>query len=302
MSGPTAGPMTRTSRDGNRWTEAASRDNSPAKDSRSSRSHYVTADRLYETGEQMSDSDWQVLAFVSGVRLATGKQLVRQFWPGDDRGKEGRAGRKALKRLRDWRVLDALPQRIGRRRPGSDSLVYGVGLAGVKLLVRRGYTGRRPDAPGSMYVAHMLALTEVVISLHERDRAGILEVLQIQSEPQCWRAFLGSMGARRTLKPDLFFRLGADAYVDHWFLEVDLGTESSTTILSKAMAYVAYRASGAEQAEYAVFPRVLFTVPDDHRGEQIEAALDRLRPDDRQLFEVCRSDQLTDYLAREARA
>jgi hypothetical protein len=47
---------------------------------------------------------------------------------------------------------------------------------------------------------------------------------------------------------------------------------------------------------------VTFAVPDDHRAEQVEAALRRLPHDDQRLFEICLLDQLADHLAREARS
>jgi hypothetical protein len=169
------------------------------------------------------------------------------------------------------------------------------------LLARRGYEGRRLEPPGAYYTAHALCLTEIVVSLHERDLAGELEVLQIQSEPQCWRGFLGVMGARRMLKPDLYLRLGAGAYEDRYFIEVDLGTESGSTITTKGKRYLAYYQSGAEQSEHGVFPHVLFAVPDDRRAEQVETALGRLPKEAERLFGVCRLDQLADHLIAEAR-
>jgi hypothetical protein len=63
--------------------------------------------------------------------------------------------------------------------------------------------------------------------------------------------------------------------VDRWFIEVDLGTESLPTLLRKCGQYETYRASGIEQADYGVFPLVLwfFTVPE--RAERLAQAVAR---------------------------
>ena len=41
-------------------------------------------------------------------------------------------------RLEKWRVVDRLRQRIGGVRRGSDSIVYGLGPSGRRLLARMG--------------------------------------------------------------------------------------------------------------------------------------------------------------------
>ncbi|HYM55682.1 MAG TPA: replication-relaxation family protein, partial [Solirubrobacteraceae bacterium] len=150
---------------------------------------------MFRISREMTERDWQLLTFVSGCRLASGAQLVRQFWQtGDHEASAARAGRRSLKRLSDWRVLDPMPRRVGSRRSGSEGLVYGVGRLGARLLAQRGYTGPRIEAPGALYVAHTLACTELVVALHEADRDGGLELIEAQFEPACWRAFIGTGG------------------------------------------------------------------------------------------------------------
>ncbi|MGD1057365.1 MAG: replication-relaxation family protein, partial [Solirubrobacteraceae bacterium] len=189
---------------------AASPRFSPPKDLVSARSSYITPERVFLVSRELVERDWQILNFVSECRLASGKQLVRQFWQTADReASAARAGRRALKRMADWRVLDPMPRRIGSRRSGSDALVYGVGRLGARLLAQRGYSGPRIEAPGALYVAHTLACTELVVVLQEADREGVLELIETQFEPACWRGFIGAGGSRVVLKPDLFVRVGA---------------------------------------------------------------------------------------------
>ena len=86
------------------------------------------------------------------------------------------------------------------------------------------------------------------------------------------------MGARLMFKPDLFVRVAApgSSYEYRWMVEVDMATESGTTIRSKAMRYLAHYRAGTEQHEHGVYPRVLWAVPDARRAEQITGVLAHL--------------------------
>lgn len=305
MRRPPGLPVALSSQSESGCTGAASGRVSPPNDSASLRPNYVTADRLFRIGAEMSELDWTLLSFVSAVRLATGKQLGRRFWNAAREGDsaEARAARRALARLARWRVLDPLPRRIGGKRAGSAAIVFRVGVAGVKLLAQRGFQPRRLDAPGALYVAHTLACTELMVELHEADRAGELECIEVQSEPACWRGFLGAGAARLVLKPDLFVRVGAGrASEDRWFIEIDLATEASGTLRTKAARYLAHYRSGSEQAEHGVYPRVLWAVPNEHRAGQVTDALRHLPDEATRLFSVRLLDEATSFLAAEARS
>jgi hypothetical protein len=257
--------------------------------------------RLEAIASRLTENDLELLNFVSEHRLSSGKQLVRRFWPSDSHdAPAARAGRRALKRLADWRVIDPLPIRtVGGLHGGSDTLVYGVGVAGVKLLARRGLVQKRLGTPGERYVKHTLACTELVVALHEADRDGLLELIETQSEPACWRGFIGAGMSRVVLKPDLFARIGAGSISeDRWLIEVDLATEASTTIRAKAERHLAFYRSGSE----TVHPRVLWAVPDVRRAEQITGVLRRLPAPAERLFAVCLLDVVPGFLAVEARS
>jgi hypothetical protein len=259
----------------------------------------LSATRLETISSRLIESDWRVLNFVSGCRLASGKQLVRRFWLTSDRDTAAaRAARRALKRLADWRVLDPLPARtVGGLHGGSDTLVYGVGVAGVKLLARRGLVQKRLGTPGERYVKHTLAATELVVVLHEANRDGVLELIETQFEPACWRGFIGPGGGRIMLKPDLSVRIGAGSVnEDRWLIEVDLATEASGTIRAKATRHLAYYRSASEP----VHPRVLWAVPDTRRGEQIANVLRRLPAPADRLFSICLLAETVSFLASEA--
>jgi Replication-relaxation len=258
-----------------------------------------SATRLETISSRLVEGDWCVLNFVSECRLASGKQLVRRFWQTRDRDTAAaRAGRRALKHLADNRVLDPLPTRtVGGLHGGSDTLVYGVGVAGVKLLARRGLIQKRLGRPGERYIKHTLSCTDLVVALHAADRDGIIELIETQSEPACWRGFIGPGGGRIMLKPDLFVRVGAGSVSeDRWLIEVDLATEASATIRAKALRHLAYYRSASEP----VHPRVLWAVPDVRRAEQIAEVLRRLPAPADRLFAICLLDEAVAFLAAEA--
>jgi len=262
----------------------------------------ISARQLDAISARLSDYDQAVLDFVSGVRLATGQHLARRLWsaqvPTDSRS---RAARRTLGRLEQWRVIDRLPRRVGGVRGGSAGMVYGIGPTGRRLLARDGHPAGRLGQPGDRYVAHTLAITELVVRLHEGALAGELDLIEHQTEPRCWRRYLGVMGARLLLKPDLFVRIGVGAYEDRWFLEIDLATESSTTIAAKAQRYLEHFRSGSEQRSAGVYPRVIWAVPDRRRAEQIADALGSLPAAAERLFVIWPYTEVIGRLAAEAR-
>jgi hypothetical protein len=283
---------------------AASRRFSTPKGSVSPQSLYLTSDRLYRTSLEMIERDWQLLRFVHESRFASGQQLARAFWlTSDPAGNQARAARRTLKRLTDWRVLDTLPRRIGGIRTGSDGMVYRVGRGGTRLLAARGIHGPRVEAPGTLHLAHTLATTELALLLWESERTGELGVA-VQQEPRCWREYLGVGGVKRVLKPDLFIRVAAPGseYEDRWFVEIDLASESGRTIARKAARYLEDYRSGREQREHDTYPRVLWSVPDTRRAEQIKDVLRRMPAEAKKLFTVCRFEDAISLLVTEARS
>jgi hypothetical protein len=302
VSSPVARPGTLSATRPTTRAGAASGDFSTPKGSASSQSLYLTADRLHQIASEMTERDRQLLGFVHDSRFASGRQLIRAFWQtADPMSSQARAGRRALKRLTGWRVLETLPRRIGGIRTGSDGLVYRVGRAGVRLLAARGIYGPRVEVPGTLHLAHTLETTELTLRLREAGNAGELEVIETQQEPRCWRSYPGAGGVQRALKPDLFIRVGAGKLEDRWMVEVDLASESGRTIARKAARYLEHFHSGREQHQYGTYPRVLWAVPDEQRAEQITGVLDRQPAQARRLFTVSQLDQVVDLLASEAR-
>lgn len=303
MSSPIASPAASRAAGQTGRTVAASGQLRAAQDSLSVRPSRITSRQLHLIESHLTDQDWQVLGFLARSRLASGKQLAQGLWNADRQSAPGRAriARRSLKRLSDWRVLDPLPGRtVGGLHGGSDTIVYGIGVAGVRLLAQRSQRQKRLGTPGARYVAHTLACTQLVVDLHVAAAQGELEVIQTQQEPTCWRTFLAGMGARLTLKPDLYLRvaLPGSTYESRWMVEVDMATEASPTIRSKASRHLAYYRAAREP----VHPRVLWAVPDARRAEQIEGALAGLPTPAARLFTVCLLNEVVGCLAAQARS
>lgn len=197
-------------------------------------------------------------------------------------------------------LLARLPRVIGGVRAGSAGFVYRLGIAGQKLAMRAGWQpsrrGRRSPVPGTLFLTHCLDVAELHVLLTEADRARRLELLELTAEPLCHRTYAG-LGSQRVLKPDSFLRFGLGEFEFSFFIEVDRGTEGSRAIGSKLQEYLSYAASGEEQAERGVFPKVLWTVPDQARGEVIENCTQRLPLGERELFSVCQFKDAIEALA-----
>lgn len=260
------------------------------------RARYMTARRVAVLGAALSDRDRQVLATLSRVRVATALQLQHLHFA----DVSARQARHVLASLTERGLLARLRRVVGGVRAGSAGYVYTLGPAGVRLAAE---SGRRPQKPwelGALFLAHSLAVTQLYAQLVSASRAGRFALLDFAAEPACWRSFHGPGGGRVVLKPDAALRLGLGAYEDRWFVEVDRGTESLSTVARKCELYRQYWQSGIEQARSGVFPRVLWLVPDAHRYDALVDVIGRLPAEAWPLFAVAPMGEATERLARGA--
>jgi hypothetical protein len=262
---------------------------------------YLTATAWAKLAPQLVQRDLAVLKYVSELRFASGSQLARLcFIDSDDPRANARTARRALLCLTRLGALDRLPRQVGGVRAGSAGYVYCLGLGGQRLAVDRGWQperrARRALAPGTLFVRHTLAVAELHTRLVEADRSRRLELLELVSEPSCWRPYNGLHGQRAVLKPDSYVRLGLGDFEDSYFIEVDRGTEGSRAIERQLQLYVAYHASGQEQAERGVFPRVLWLATDARRADAIAEGVAALIEPERELFRVAVFDRFLDVM------
>lgn len=208
---------------------------------------------LLAIADSLSDRDWQVLKSVAAHRFLTVDQIRRFHFADLSPASSSRLAQKALQRLRRDRLLGTLDRRIGGVGFGSSSLVHYIDVVGHRLLQRDEPTIRRHvKEPTEVFLRHTLAIADTRLRLIEADRRNELELVVCELEPTCWRSYLGLGGTKVWVKPDLYIETttqrGSDE-VDSFFIEVDLGTESTPRLIKKCHTYRAYERTGLEQRD-----------------------------------------------------
>lgn len=234
---------------------------------------------------QLSQRDLDVLRSIKQFRLIQIHQLQRLHFGGHASEASGaRVARRVLKRLHGLDLVHRLDRRIGGIRAGSAGHIYALSPNGHRLLGTS--TRKRRSEPALGFVTHTCAIAELgsLVVKHSRNRRFVL--LELQTEPECWRA-------DQRVKPDLHLVVANRRTELSWFVELDCGTESSRTIERKCQTYDDYRASGAEQRINTVFPKVLWVAPDEHRAGHIRSAANQVNA---RLFDVVTFDRALDHL------
>jgi hypothetical protein len=238
--------------------------------------------------ERMSSRDWQIVQEVNRVRIASGDQLERLCFVGVREGRSRTATRsRTLSRLVRWRVLVPVGRRIGGRERGSTAQVYALDAAGQRLLADDQLAAgeavrvRRPGPPGERSLRHLLAVAELYTQLVEQARSTGLELVAFKAEPAAhWP---DGRGGR--LKPDAYAILARPGARDHWWIEVDLATESLPTVRAKLQAYLDFQRRG-ERGPEDVTPWVLVATSTERRRDAIRAMVRRLPGTDRLITVV----------------
>jgi hypothetical protein len=264
----------------------------PLSSSKARSGGYVSAARLDVLREHLSDRDWAVIRDVAALRLVTGAQLERLHFATLRESSSSVVRRRVLGRLVRFQILTTLARRVGGVRAGSSGLVYALDIAG-KRLVTNDARVTRPSLPGERYERHVLAVTEVYVSLVERVRATGLRLDRFDAEPASW--WRDGHGGR--LKPDGHASISNEAHTDHWWIEVDLATEHLPTIRRKLMTYIEFYNRG-QLGPGGVMPWVLVTVPTAERLSQIVRLIPQLSHQAGELFTVVLHNDAADAIVR----
>jgi hypothetical protein len=250
---------------------------------------------LSELSRLLGPRDRAVLAGVAEHRFLTTRQIEGFYFTGHATpSTSSRICRRVLHRLYSLHIIEQLQRRVGGIRAGSSSYTWCVGPAGDRWLRAQSGEGvrRRFEEPSTTFLGHTLAVAETHLRLVQADRAGALELIEVELEPATWRRYTGSSGTGEILRPDLYVVIGDGDTEYCTFLEVDRDTESVPVVLRACRRYEAYRATGLEQAASGTFPRVLWLVPSDQRAAKLAAAIAEARMLDQQLFAVSTFDEL----------
>lgn len=257
----------------------------------------ISRNQLQVIASQLSDRDWSILRFLRSHRFATTTQLRRRFFAQHaSQSAATRACVRVLGRLYTKRIVTRLERRIGGVRHGSASFIWCLDTVGDRLTRAKGGSRRRVAEPSKSFLDHTLAVTETHVRLYEAELHSDYRLQDSQIETEAWRDFVSSGGAKTILKPDLKITVGTDGFDDHWYLEVDRGTESLPVLIRKSTKYEHYRRTGRAQAEYGVFPRVLWLLPDTGRVERLRAAIDTDPNLLSKMFVCATNDALIDTL------
>jgi hypothetical protein len=251
--------------------------------------------------QQLSQRDQAILASLRQLRLMTGRQVRRMFFPDGNQITQARKARAALKRLADLRLVVRLSRRVGGLHAGSEGQIVGLSGLGQAVLdvgVERPRRHRSVTDTKLAFQEHVLAVAELRVSLEEQVHASRIELLDFQAEPAAWRRFTGPGGYGIVLKPDAFVQLAVGEYLQVAFIEQDMSSESIPTIARKLSVHISYWRSGQELQTHGVHPLVWWLVPDTRRQVAIAKAIGRLPEDARQLFTVVLTEQAPELLTQ----
>lgn len=254
--------------------------------------------------DRLSARDWLIIEATNRLRLVSGWQVERlYFHPLSGHAREVVRGR-VLHRLVDWQVLTMLSRRVGGAAHGSAGSVFALDSMGARLCTERQATAalrprvRRPDVPTGRVIAHTLAVSELYADLIEQTRVEQkgAHVAAFAAEPASW----WPNGLGGYLKPDAYLVLAEGSIREHWWIEVDLATESLPTIKRKLKVYLDFVARG-QLGPHEIMPRVLISAPTPTRCGALRAVINRLPIPAADLFVVLPLQEAAHALLRSLR-
>lgn len=235
----------------------------------------LTRSQIAIIGKRLSPRDWQILHFVDRHTYVTTAHIRDALFVNHANPTAAtRAAIRVLDRLLGSRLVSRLERRVGGNSRGSAATIWFLGTTGERL-TRADPDGprRRYNVPSINFLHHTLAIADAHIQILQVSQSRRFSVSVVQIETEAWRSYLNRHGTSVLLKPDLFVTLSTDEYDDHWYLEIDRGTESIPVLLTKCLAYAEYRRTGRAQSEHGVFPRVLWVLPSERRVARLKAAI-----------------------------
>ncbi|WP_108249968.1 replication-relaxation family protein [Planctomonas deserti] len=252
----------------------------------------------------LTERDSRILDDLERFRALSTRLVQRLHFPAGPLGLHAtvptatRLANRVLLRLEAHGFIARITRRVGGPLRGSAATTWHLAATGERLLrARRGEPGRRRYVtPSRDFLAHTLAVAEVAVELREAELRGELDVLELVTEPSCWRPFQGPVGVA-TLKPDLFVVVANTEVEAHVFVEIDRGTEHLPAVIKKCRTYQQYRQTGIEQQASGVFPAVLWVAPDPERARKLSTAIRREADLPADLFTICKEAAALDALA-----
>ena len=260
----------------------------------------ISRQQLVGIEDKLSARDHAVLQAIRKYRFLTSDQIGRLYLT-DCSTKTSRTRNQnlLLQRLSSYGLILPLKRKVGGYGGGSSVQVWHLTEAGQRLLTLNDAGSekrKRFTEPSATFLSHTLAVAECAVQLTCLCReSSDLALEAVDTEPSCWRRFTDS-GRVCYLKPDLFAITNYDHYEDRWFIEMDLGTESSAQVLEKCNVYLRYYYTGIEQKETEMFPFVVWIVKDDTRKENLKSIIRENLSSQPKMFLVITPDELEKML------
>lgn len=246
---------------------------------------------------RLSERNFEVLQLVAEHRFLTTHQIQHFcFIDHESTASASRTARRVLARLQRDGLLRALDRRVGGVRAGSEATIWQLAPAGLRL-ISGDQKRRRLQQPSDRFLTHQLAVADVHVLLRQDARIEAIEEIAVEVEPASWRKYQGPGGELRWLQPDLYAEISIADFTDLYFIEVDLGTESTPTLVKKCQQYEEYRRAGVEQAKRGTFPLVLWLFVDQGRVAKLRTAIERSRSLSAAMYRFATPETLTQVLA-----
>jgi hypothetical protein len=253
---------------------------------------------LIEVEAELSARDLALLRDLRRLRVLTGSQLERLHFADIEQSSRARTRRRVLGRLGAFGLVATLGRRIGGVRSGSSGLIYALSGAGQRLLDGSdGQQARRrePHTPGALFLGHALAISELYVKLKTAGQVIVLVTFDAERDA-IWTDHRAYVHLEQ-LRPDALVTLSDGTIEDVWWIEIDRATESLPSLKAKLQRYAAFVRRGVP-GPFGVIPRLLVTVPSDHRRYGVESIRRQLTtPDD--FLHVVLEAEAADYLVSE---
>lgn len=250
-------------------------------------------------GDRLTNRDWEILATLYRLNSATIGQIYRLHFD----GLTVRSCQYVMRRLLDWHAVSAVERRMGGVLSGSGQQVFFLDPAAHRLMgLAEGRKSSKELAdfkPSRWSHRHALVISELYVQCIESVRRGNLQLADFVTEPACWR----EDGNGGYLRPDAYIKVAVPKTTrrQHWWIEVDLGTESTPTVRAKFDKYMQFvnRNIGGPDG---TIPRILVTVEDESRSVAIKRIVNRMGDDADQFLHVTRFDVAASVLAAFAKS
>lgn len=205
----------------------------------------------------LSELDRRIIELVSRQRVVTSRQLELLFSDTPGRTLRHRTERLhrsgLLGRSRPYRERGSAPYHLWPSRR-ADVLVHGTPVS----------RGGERDEPNPLFLAHAAGVTELYALLSTQADSLGLRLDRFEREP---RERFRAQGQSRMLAPDALVELrDSDERSLLAFVELDLGTMSSTRLKLKVDAYATYAAHAVWSEHYEFCPCLLFLTTSEARS------------------------------------